>query len=323
MRFGRGILVFVLLLSALGILWFLEKFGFTENTFLLSAIKNAGHAPLFGILSLVMFGLSTHLLGRCVPRRDLHYLIAFVSTCMIGAFSEFIQISGPRDADIMDIIRDVIGAVSFLAILMTFDSGTVSTLKRIGGKTISLIRLIAILLFLTAFIDVMLLGVASLHRYHVFPQICGFETYWENRFLETETADLTITAPPPRWNDAGGAHVGKLTFPRADFPHIFIEPYPDWSDYEFLNVKIYSEEDTSLALTLRIDDSQPNSAFEDRFRRQIIINPGMNEIHIPLNMVQNAPPARKMDMTSIHLIYLIAIRPRAPFVIYIDDFRLS
>ena len=84
---------------------------------------------------------------------------------------------------------------------------------------------------------------------------------------------------------------------------------------------IFSESDTSVSLTIRIEDFHHNGLYDDRFNRVFAVNPGAYKIVIPLDDVKNAPAFRKMDMSAISAFYLFAFKTKVNFAIYIDDIR--
>jgi len=302
----------------------LEKVHLANNNHLWSTVQNAGHIPLFGILSLVMLALSKRLLGDRISRRYVHYLLAFWLTVTIAGCSELMQYFGPRDADFHDLLMDVLGAASFLGLYITSDRRMATTWRKIGkfGKTP--VRLGSLLLLAAAFTQPALWGLAYHYRRQAFPQICSFESYWENKFLIAQNAELTIVSPPNSWAGGGDNRVGKLTLKPAAYPGLMVrEPYPDWTGYDFLAFTVYSELDHSISLGLRIDDIHHNYLYEDRFTRKLTIEQGLNRFQIPLVEVRRAPAKREMDMANIAMILLFASRPRGQYVIYIDNFRLE
>lgn len=287
-------------------------------------IQNAGHTPYFGIISLMLLGLSIQLLGNPISRRFWHYLIALVVSFTIGAASELMQIAGPRDADIWDLARDIAGAISFLGIYMILDGQMAAFRRKFGSKFKILILLGSIFLIVLTTVPVALLGGAYLHRNRAFPLICSFESIWEGWFIRLQDAELLRTPLPARWAEAGSDHVGRLTFLAAAYPGLAVqEPYPDWADYRFFKFSIFSELDKPVTLGLRIDDSYYNNSYEDRFNQSILAKPGITQIVIPIDEIRSGPAHRNLDMTRIAAILLFASSPERSFTIFIDNFQLE
>ncbi|MCK4306168.1 MAG: VanZ family protein [Candidatus Eisenbacteria sp.] len=323
MKITRCSSIIILLLGALGILLFLEMVELPDDTFLLRELNNTGHTPLFGALSLLFLALSKLSLGSRRLNSHAHYLLALIATCLIAGATESVQYFTARDADIMDFMRDLAGAVSFLAICWSFDSNCGRVWRKCGNKTILLFRLFGVLLLLTAFVPLALWGCAYLHRRAAFPQICSFESYWERRFLEAQDAILQFVAPPPGWKAADGDRVAKLTLTPAEYPGVaVVEPYPDWRGYESLGFEVYSELQDTVSLVIRINDIHHTESYYDRYNKAIKVAPGVNQFRLSLEDIRTAPREREMDMRNVSTIVLFALSPTEAFSVYVDDIHL-
>jgi hypothetical protein len=84
---------------------------------------DAGHVPLFGVIALAVlqFLLATPLANRS---RTFLYGLALGLTVLMGALSEWLQIGANRNSDPQDLLRDALGAGSFLLIAGTRDPYT-------------------------------------------------------------------------------------------------------------------------------------------------------------------------------------------------------
>jgi VanZ family protein len=309
--------------AVLAILSFLHCFELPQNTCLWKAIGNAGHIPLFGLLSLVLLRLSNLTLSSRIRNPFFHYAIVLAAAALLGIFSETAQIFADRDADICDLGRDILGAISFLGIRMPFDGRISLILNRWGGRFRYLILTGSVFLFIISLYPLVLVAAAYLQRDREFPQICGFEAAWEKVFWIKHDTELTVTSPPEGWIETNRSRVGKLRFDAVTYPGFHIqEPFPDWSGYDFLVFEIYSEIDTAIGLYFRLHDIRHNKDYDDRYNDFFRINPGYNEIVIPLENIENAPKLRKMEMTSIRSFGIFAYKPKEHFTIYLDGIRL-
>ncbi|MEE9553433.1 MAG: VanZ family protein [candidate division Zixibacteria bacterium] len=308
----------------MGLLIALDKLEIAGNTYLSREIQNAGHFPFFGILSLLILGLLSQFLGKVILNRLWFYFQAFALTLLIGALHEYSQIIGPRDADIRDLVRDAGGAVTFLALYMIYDKKMMTNWRKWNRKIKPIIIIGAVSLIVSMIIPSALWGGAYLYRNQNFPTICGFESMWETKFLKTQDARLETILPPNKWKDVTDKNVGKLTFFVAEYPGFAIEePYPDWSRHKLLNFTVFSELDSSVQISMGIEDLRHNNDFNDRFNRTFTVDPGLNKISIPLSEIRKAPASRDMDMSDVRSIYLFAYKPNEEFMLYFDDFRLE
>jgi len=316
-------IVLLLILIIIAAIFFMNTIQAPQKTFFWKALFNAGHVPLFGVISLAVLGLSIKLLSPYIRRRSIHYLISLLVTAGIGLITEIIQYYSPRDADFVDIIRDVIGAIVFLLFYMTFDKQLPALSDKNRRKFRVIIRTLAVIICLAAFIPAGIWAKSYHSRQMQFPLICGFDSCWETMFVEGEDAQLQRTAAPPKWDKSPDDKVACLIFDKADFPGIAInEPYPDWTGYSAFSFEIFSPYGSSLKLSLRINDTHHDYTFYDRFNTQLKIDPGGCEYLIPVESILYGSKTRDMDMTSIAMIKIFAHKPDTSFTLYFDNFKL-
>jgi len=257
-------------------------------------------------------------------REYVHYLIAFVTSVVFGAVIELIQYYGPRDADLYDLFLDILGSFATLGVYATLDPHLQIFWVRRAVKVRRALRYICILIFILGLCPPILWGVSYIKRARAFPQICSFESYWQNKFLIINWADLKITPPPRDWLTVDGDWVARLTLRPAPYPGLTIyEPYPDWIGYEKLCLSVYSLYDTTLSLAVRIDDIHHDQTAGDRYTHRFRITQGEKRICIPLADVQAAPVHREMDMANIVAVWLFISQPNDTLVLYFDDIHLE
>ena len=303
-----GLSIALLAIAIAALIVALNTINLPGNTYLVRAIHNAGHFPFFGVLSLLLFALISIFFGDIIRNRLWLYILTLVVSAVIGILHEFSQIIGPRDADVWDLGRDISGAASFLGLRLIYDRKMKDSLMNRYRRIKSLIVFVVLILILINLIPIVAWGGAYVYRDRKFPVICGFESVWENKFLNTQNAEIRQTLPPENWDNSGGGRVGKLTFFKAYYPGLEIEePYPDWTGYDIFTFKVFMEMDSAVCLTVRIEDSYHNNDYEDRFNRTFIIETGLNKISIPLREIRTAPATRDMDMSEIRAIQLSAL----------------
>ena len=293
------------------------------DTFFWGQVDNAGHAPLFGILSL--FILEIMLISRpsATGRRWFYYLLAFLITIFFGAATEYIQKYTHADPDIHDWFRDIAGATAFLAVFAIYDSKRISAHNFIGRFKFIII-IIAGLIILATWIPLAMVSGAYLYRNHEFPTLIEFNSYWDKQFIVGYDIQLEDVAPPTGWTNPPQGRVGKITFLPAQYPTLAIEqPYSNWTNREKLYINIYSDNDTTVSLVLRINDVHHNYSFDDRYNTDFKVNPGLNLIAIPLADVVRAPKSRPMNMKKITNLAIFAVNPPKPFTLYFGKFYLQ
>lgn len=162
-----------------------------------------------------------------------------------------------------------------------------------------------------------------LHRNRMFPVINNFDSLLDTRFCSVRDAQLSVVPDPAGSHVPSGNRMARITFAPADFStFVMEEPYPDWQGYSELEFLAYSDLQMPVTLVVRIEDERHNNNYNDRFNAAFMINPGINAIHIPLTEIENAPEARRLDMTAIAAFMIFAVSPPKSFSLYFDDFRL-
>ncbi len=311
-----------------------------------SAVFDAGHTPLFGAVALAALQLARALWpgagenkrasgqpvtedGPGRPDRAPHpdrfgpYAVAFLLAVVAGGITEALQMPGPRDADPLDLLHDVLGAGAFLLLAYGWRRGIAWKPSALGARRVAAVAL-GLAILVSVAVPPLALSVAYLQRNAAFPRICDFEHAWERAFVHAKDAELSLVDAPEGWNRVPGERVAQVTYLPAVYPGLaIVEPYPDWRSYERLVFEVFSEADTTLHLALRIDDGEHDERYWDRFNRRLAIRPGANRVTVALADVEQAPRDRRMEMDRIRNITLFAVRPAEPLDVYVDAFRLE
>jgi hypothetical protein len=87
--------------------------------------------------------------------------------------------------------------------------------------------------------------------------------------------------------------------------------HADWRNYQQFRFELFNPDKTVLMLTIRIHENKHygsgNSAYHDRFNRQLHIELGWNSISIDLHHIGEAPASRAIDLAKIQEIGLFSI----------------
>ncbi len=304
------------------LLWVLAVGRPPRPTMLWHELYNLGHIPLFGVIALLALEVSRGLLPGFNARPFSHYLIAFVSVAVISLVSEIVQLDLPgRKAEVQDAVHNLIGAVCFLAIRSAIDPGYRSQGNRAPRGLLVGAALFA--LFVSSW-DLIELAWHYGMRAAAVPVVVDFDSRWQQPFIRPLRASLTIVSAPDEWRGNGGQRVAEIQFPHEPWPGVtIVEPYPDWTGYHTLRVRIFSPGAEPVPLTFRIDDARHNQEHKDRFNRTVNIEPGLNDLSFALDDIRRAPADREMDVSEITQIILFTSRPDQPFRLYLSDIWLE
>jgi VanZ family protein len=313
----------VLLLALVGAVAAVQVFlREPESTLLWGALFNSGHAPLYGVLALVVLGLLETI--RPTWQRGRRYLEAFWIAFFAGAVMELLQWFGPRDPQLADLLRNTAGIAAFLAITASFDRRLFTeTTRHRAAKTASL-WFGAVAALCVAFLPVILAVAAVAARERALPLLCGFETVWERQhLLVNDHAELEIGKPPAAWRRDPDDLVGRVVFrPGPNSMLTLYDPYPDWTGYGSFAFTVYSELPDAVTLTLWIVDDDHLTGDWGSFKRKLEIEPGENRIDIPLSEIRTQARERELDMSRINKVVVYASGVERSFSLFFDDFRL-
>ncbi len=267
-------------------------------------VLNLGHVFMMGAFSLIALGITGDLFGPRVPNRLRQYLIAFGITVAVGGLFELAQIPGPRDADIVDFVRDAAGAFAFLSIYMLFDPQMHAIRSKWKGWTKAAIPVVAAGIILVAAIPAIRWTAAVYYRNSIFPTLCTFNSSCEPLFWTYRDATLERVSPPDSWNRGTDSLVGQMTClpsPRSGFA--INQAYPDWRKYRLLEVPVYLNETEPTGFFIQIQDREYRGTDADRFTYQTEISPGANLVSVPLEQTSRLPDSSALDMQHIEIVY--------------------
>jgi len=286
------------------------------------ALFDAGHAPVFGAISLaVLRALTTSPLAKRHNRQSV-YVLALGLSVVLGALSEWLQVAAHRNRDPWDLLHNAFGAGAFLLFAATLDPQTIFR-SNASSRSRTLLRGAALILLALTFIPGAQIGYAYAQRATAFPLLCDFKGTWEKQFLGSNHAQLELISVSSA-KEKGEAPAWRIRFEPAHFSAFkLFEPYPDWTGYQRLLLVLRSRMADPIDLVLRIHDRQHDDRPADRFKRDLAVLPGINEFSIPLADIRQAPQDREMNMAAIARLNLYVVEPRGHLELELLELRLQ
>jgi len=297
-----------------------------SHTFLSKAVNNFAHVPLFGLVAILLLKGARMIFPTSSRSPMQAYIVAMLGVLMLALFTEALQsLSATRQAEVSDILHDLVGAACGLALFLTYDQQVSRKWAQWRQFPRNAILRICVLLLLGAmFQPVVVWAYAYWDRASRFPSLLQFSSDWEMKFVQTSDSELQVVVPPEGWKQSAKNKVGQVVFHPKTYPGMRIdEPYPDWRGYTSFQLDVFSELPNPQSMAIRIDDLHHNNEYSDRFNKAITVSPGLNHIQIPLEDIRQAPVGRELDLNAIKMVLLFAVNPPEKFTLYLDNIRLE
>lgn len=307
------------------VLSFLIACFFSTNSHNLSAkaLQDSSHSWVFFIGTLLLFNLHelyTHLKNKHVVTTNFELTIPVVALA-IGIAIELLQPYFDRDASFLDLGYDLLGILTACVI---------HHLQRIEShkKRFALKVTVALLALLISLLKPMKFFWIEKQIKDLRPVLYNFDTPWQQKFIAANNgAEIYLKKAPQEWLNNNSMTVmlaydtrkklGK--YPGISYSHF----WQDWSMYQRLSIDIFLASNHPSIATLRINDKEHNTHYEDRFNYKINLNPGLNSLKIDLRDIQNSPANRLMNLEAMQRIILFETDPTRSKRLYIDNIRLE
>lgn len=267
----------------------------------------------------VVFALWSYLLIKWIrPLSGLKFLkqaaVLLVFAVIVGASIELLQGRFHRTPSVSDLFRDIIGALVAIAFLAR-------QRKDIPNKLVRTFQAAATLLVIGALFP---LAAAVTDEYAArksFPVLSNLESPFELSRWECETGCSIAKGVAPNGGGALEVPLKTTLYSGASLKYF----HRDWRGYAFLTFNLFNELDAPLRITCRIHDKwheDRGNKYSDRYNVNLTLNPGWNNIRIPLSDVASAPKERRMDMAGIRSIGFFVTRLKKEMNIYVDDLAI-
>jgi VanZ family protein len=249
--------------------------------------------------------------GRWPLPHPRQWLLATLAVLVLSAVIESVQTLVGREAGWGDVLCNVAG--TWLGLFW----GQAAT------RLIWLGRWLAVGVVLWQLQVVFHVGLAQWHQQRQFPVLGNFESRLDQPFWEGRVERVSAPVAEGRYSLA--VEVGGATTTRYSGVHLK-QLEGDWRGYKTLKLSLYNPDDTALALTLRINDTQHDrgdGAYSDRYNGRVTLEPGWNHVEIALSVIEQAPETRRMNLASVERLLLFGTDVKQSRWIYLDDLRLE
>jgi len=279
------------------------------DTRIMKEFQNTGHTIASGILAGVVLTLIKNIDLNKKLTIKLHYIVAIVIAMLCGIFVEIFQLVIGRDAEVKDVVRNMIGVISIIGVYASFDKNLIEILgkKKYSARRITIL-IISIFLLLSGMVPLYNLSIAYFQRNKAFPVLLDFQSGWSRYFYSLNKTLLVDLRLEDIIQNSKNIYKKRVVFLPGEYSGInYQEPVSDWSEWSYITFYIYIKNEPQMFIGLRINDKNHNNFYEDRYNKKIILNKGANIVRISLLDIKNSPKNRKMDMTSIQSMILFSM----------------
>lgn len=274
---------------------------FPGSTRLFRALHNAAHAPVFGCIAVLILTLLRSRSRTRDWKPIAQYAAAFLASAFLGAATELLQIPVARDASLIDLSNDVLGAAAFLTAFAVFDA---RVQQRVLIKGV--LAGAAVLMLTVSALPLLRAALEQVRRESHFPVLADFTRKFDGYYIEENLSALAFEPMPSTWRRQPDEHVLAIEFQSEPWPGVTLdEPSPDWSGYSTLALDVTNPTDVPLALVVRVHDRAHNHEFSDRFNRVFTIAARTrSELRIAVSEIRAAPAGRAMNMREVEALML-------------------
>jgi hypothetical protein len=275
-------------------------------TFAGRVLENAGHTPLFILITLTLLWW-LRIDRQIAGLRS--YAVAGLIGVGLGILTEILQTPLHRDGSWEDVIADTAGVACALALASLFDRFVAIP------RWVRLVALLVALACLAAWLEpIVRMTRAYWHRNGQFPVLADYRSSDELYWIVGYGVHPDI--------DRGALDV---QFAGEKFPGVSLhEPVPDWRNFRWLVLDVENPDPEVMKLGVRVHDRGHGQAYADRFNRRFDIATGERQkIRIALDDIRQGPRERLMDMGHISDITLFRGDPTGSRHIRIYSLRLE
>jgi hypothetical protein len=284
------------------------------------ALHDSAHVLFAGLIAMAVWGLARRTMPA-TPRWPA-YVLALLVTVLLTTAAEWAQYLTGRSFSPADVMRNLVGALSFLVLAAHRDVA-----RRLGNAMTcrsGALLLGAFVLLAWGVSPFFIWSSVYVQRSYAFPAITDFGARWTDRLVESGSVRLTVVAPPADWPKVGDEKVMYLHGSRKRFTGMGIDgPYPNWSDYQRLRFVAYNPGHTNIELNIHVRDRHRDRRHKGRYEKRLDLPPGYLPVQIPIDDLRSTRRSRDLDLRNLGYISIFAPNSPAPLEFYIGNLRLE
>jgi hypothetical protein len=268
-------------------------------------VGNAAHGPAFLLVTLIVFALLARSSKREISLPG-QYSLAIMTAIMLGALVEVLQHFTGRDAELGDVGRDALGALTAAGCLLMFDPRVRASPARHALQLTGF--LVAVTACVAMLAPVAVTAAAYLQRHRSFPTLVDFSSPLSTYFLgvysaftvERETLPMDL---PGGAQGAVGLHV-RLAGNDGWWGLFLHEPLPDWRGYDRLALDLANPAGVPLVMNVNVRDRHQIADGQGRLGTVEIAPHTRRTWTFPLQILATTEAIEPVNTATVHSLLL-------------------
>ncbi len=284
--------------------------NFIPDGLFFSDLKDFFHYIVFTLAAIL-------LLVEIKSQRTVNHIIIVAVIFILAIFGGVIEIVQPyfqSDQSLGDFLYDIAGATTGCLIFLA---------ARKSSHRYKQFLLLGAITGL-AILPLILAGRALWLQKQQMPLLMDFEQpalFTQLRWSNPPAKKIQMAVP--EWTE-NPSHIGVLELKGKGWANFGLENFPtDWRNYRHLCLDLFSPNTHAIPINIRIIDAEHNWEYEDRFNKNILLQPGFNPLKIPVADIEKGPKTRKLDLSRVKEILLFGKPREDQAKVYVDNIRLE
>jgi hypothetical protein len=232
--------------------------------------------------------------------------ITILASLIVGTAIELVQPYFGRSAGLQDLWQNLLGVATGVAL-----SAPAGTQRRLLGSAMAVALAIELQAATAALFD---RGIARIQ----FPVLSDFSTPFERSRWSTGELDDQFAKV--------GQNSLRLDLEPAQYAGtIRRRSLGDWTGYRTLTFSLYNPAEP-LTITVTVRDREHfrrGGEYRDRFNRRFLLQPGWNDIQVPVEDIREAPAERELNLANLAELAIFTVNLEQERTLFLDNVHLT
>ena len=303
---AKQILYFITILLSFGLLTM--DLNFLSVHYPYNFLQNYTHVIIFMIIIQPIYKL--------LPFKRHKLMITFIIALSFAFSTEILQIFNSRDADPLDFLFNFCG-ITVAVLWIVLKNSSSEKIKR--SIKIYIVALLSIIMssFFYGFSSI----IYTQYRYsEMLPLLADFENRWElERLVTRGTTQFELSTE----HVGHGSFCLEVNFDLSRYSRVDVRAIPsNWSQYQTFCFDVFNPREEVIDLNVRFYDRH-SLQFAKQCGTTVKLNPGDNNIRIPIATIKNSLPGFISKPGEVQKIVFYIFNPQKRYTLFFDYLRFE